>query len=325
MKHVIFGGDGFTGRHLCANLLQDGEEVVVCDVARTAAHIYPQASHIEVDIRDAASVARAPVGPDDVVYNLAARQYHLPVPRRGRQAYFDEVNVRGHANILEAASRRGCGRLVHFSTDMVYGHPSVLPVPVDHPRHPLGPYGSSKLAAENLCERYRNRGMAITIFRPRLILGPGRMGVLTKLFVLIRRGLPVPLIGDGSNHYQMVSVFDCVSAARGSVGRGVVNGEFNLGSKDPPKVRQLLRDLIARVESRSVVVSTPGAAVKAVLWALDAVGLTLLYQEQFAIADVNCLVDISQTEQALGWHPQDRDNDMIEAAYREFDSAFVEG
>ncbi|TIP97409.1 MAG: NAD(P)-dependent oxidoreductase, partial [Mesorhizobium sp.] len=34
MRHVIFGGDGFVGRHLAPKLLADGEEVVVADIAR---------------------------------------------------------------------------------------------------------------------------------------------------------------------------------------------------------------------------------------------------------------------------------------------------
>ena len=35
MRHVIFGGDGFVGRHLAPKLLADGEEVVVADIAKS--------------------------------------------------------------------------------------------------------------------------------------------------------------------------------------------------------------------------------------------------------------------------------------------------
>jgi dTDP-glucose 4,6-dehydratase len=32
MKHILFGGDGFVGRHLAKKLLADGEEVIIADI-----------------------------------------------------------------------------------------------------------------------------------------------------------------------------------------------------------------------------------------------------------------------------------------------------
>jgi dTDP-glucose 4,6-dehydratase len=54
--------------------------------------------------------------------------------------------------------------------------------------------------------------MNISMFRPRLIIGPGRLGILEKLFKLIDMNLPVPMIGSGKNPYQFISVFDCAEA-----------------------------------------------------------------------------------------------------------------
>lgn len=71
---------------------------------------------------------------------------------------------------------------------------------------------ASKLATERLAEEYRAKGFKISIFRPRLIIGPGRLGILVKLFKLIDLNLPVPMIGGGNNPYQFISVFDCASA-----------------------------------------------------------------------------------------------------------------
>jgi dTDP-glucose 4,6-dehydratase len=151
-----------------------------------------------------------------------------------------------------------------------------------------------------------------------LIVGPGRLGVLAKLFQLIQRGWPVPLIGDGRNSYQMVSVFDCVTAVEAALAKGVPDGAFNLGSLDPPSVRELLQWVIAEAGSRSRLVPTPGGPLKAMLAALDFVGLPLLYPEQFKIADLNYLVDVSSTMAALGWRPRHDDADMLAAAYAEF-------
>jgi dTDP-glucose 4,6-dehydratase len=88
----------------------------------------------------------------------------------------------------------GADRLVHFTTDMIYGHTVTLPMTEDHPVAPLGEYGLSKLKTEELATDWRERGMRISLFRPRLIIGPGRLGILSKLFKLIDWNLPVPMI-----------------------------------------------------------------------------------------------------------------------------------
>ena len=35
MRHIIFGGDGFVGRHLAPKLLADGQEVIVADIVKS--------------------------------------------------------------------------------------------------------------------------------------------------------------------------------------------------------------------------------------------------------------------------------------------------
>lgn len=123
------------------------------------------------------------------------------------------------------------------------------------------------------------------------------------------------MIGDGTNHYQMVSVQDCVDADLLAVARGIPNEVYNLGSKDPPTVRELLEKLISRAQSRSRLYSTPGGIVKAVLGLMDRCGLTILYKEQYAIADIDYVVDIAKTEKELHWQPKYRDEDILFQAF----------
>jgi dTDP-glucose 4,6-dehydratase len=201
---------------------------------------------------------------------------------------------------------------------MVYGHGGTVAKREDHPREPLGPYGASKIASEKLCESYREKGMNITIFRPRLIMGPSRLGILVKLFRLIDHSMPVPVIGDGRNRYQFISVFDCIGASLAAVDAGVPNAAYNLGSLDPPTVWELLTRLIEEAGSRSFVLPTPAALAKRVLTLFDILGLPLMAPEQYLIADETCIVDISKAERELGWRPQYRDDDMLLAAYREY-------
>ena len=71
---------------------------------------------------------------------------------------------------------------------MVYGPlQTPPPVSVDHPRVPIGEYSASKKALEDYCiEASARKGLRVSMFRPRLINGPGRVGILGKLFKLIR-------------------------------------------------------------------------------------------------------------------------------------------
>ncbi|TGU53254.1 NAD-dependent epimerase/dehydratase family protein, partial [Mesorhizobium sp. M2D.F.Ca.ET.148.01.1.1] len=50
MRHVIFGGDGFVGRHLAPKLVADGEEVVVVDIAKSDLAHYRNVRFIKCDV-----------------------------------------------------------------------------------------------------------------------------------------------------------------------------------------------------------------------------------------------------------------------------------
>ena len=189
-------------------------------------------------------------------------------------------------------------------------------MPPDHPQNPLGPYGRSKYAAEKIL--LATESIRATIFRPRLITGPGRLGILGKLFTLIKAGLPVPMIGSGTNRYQMVGVRDCARAAILAMAAGCPSGPFNLGSAEPPTTRELLQKIIEHAKSHSRLIPLPAGLLKPVLGAMDAVGLTLLFPEQFGIADIDILLDTSETRRVLGWAPLRGDVDMMNAAYDAF-------
>ena len=320
MRHVITGGSGFTGRALVALLAKRREELVIFDlVPPTQPSDQRLVTFIAGDVTRIEDFDRLALRPGDFVYHLAARQFANGVPARGRDEWFAAVNVAGTENLLNAMRKGGSRRLIFFSTDMTYGIPTSCPVPPNHAQNPLGPYGKSKLEAER---RIREAdGIQATIFRPRLITGRGRLGILAQLFKLIRAGFPVPMIGAGKNRYQMVGVDDCARAAILAVEKGCPPGPFNLGSSTPPTTRQLLQSIISHAGSRSILIPMPAPLLKPLLGAFDRIGLTLLYPEQFGIADIDILLDTSDTERVLGWHPLRDDVDMMIAAY----DAFVSG
>lgn len=313
-RYVIIGGDGFVGNVLCKNFEQQNNDFVVVDVKNTC----NQKNFVHVDIRDKEQVKKIKINSDDIVIHLAANQYHLKPPKIGRKKYFFETNVDGTRNILQEMALNGCQKMVYLSTDMVYGLPKFLPVTTDHVKQPFGYYGASKYASEKLCDEFRKKGINITIFRPRMIIGPGRLGILTKLFKLIDKNFPVPLIGNGKNCYQMVSVFDVVDAIILAIQNNFPNKEYNLGSKNPPQVKELLLSLIKECRSKSFLIPTPGTVVKIILNLISCFGIEVMYKEQYKIADVDYLLDTSSTEKDLGWNPKFNDTDMMKEAYQEF-------
>lgn len=325
MKHVIFGGDGFVGRHLAKDLVARGQEVVVADIVQSQLAHYGKAKFVACDVTDSASVAGVPIGPDDVVYNLAAKMLSPLQKRADRYAFFWPVNAFGAGNIMAATARAGASKFVQFTTDMIYGHTVMSPQTEDHPVAPLGEYGASKVAAENLAKEWRTRGMDVSIFRPRLIIGPGRLGILSKLFKLVDLNLPVPMIGSGHAPYQFISVYDCAEAARLAGEKGCPNGEFNLGSKNPPSVRELLGGLIRNAGSKSILVPTPGFAVKATLGVFDWLNLPIMDPEQYLIADEHCVRETAACERVFGWKAKHNDIDMLNAAYNEYRAALKGG
>jgi dTDP-glucose 4,6-dehydratase len=314
MRHVVIGAGGFVGRRLAAALRRQGREVVGFGRSPGAA-----GGDVIGDIRNADDLARLQLRETDIIYNLAANTMASGPPRRDQENWYAEVNIGGVANLSAAMRAGGARRLIHFSTDMVYGPPLRSPVAPDHPKNPLGPYGRTKLEGERLIFSACDAGdLQATVFRPRFISGPGRLGTLGLLFRFIRAGAPAPMIGAGRNHYQMVSVDDCVRAAVAAADHDCPTGAFNLGSADPRTMRELLAATIRRAGTRSFPLPIPAAAVKTALSALDAVGLTVLHPEQFLAADADFVLDTTSTRVVLGWTAQDDDLATIVAAYDAF-------
>jgi len=324
MKHIIFGGDGFLGTELTKKLVGNGQNVLILDLNKTdATGIYdlPGVTHLFFDVTSPEAFDALETDSDDIVYHFAAKLLMPIMPRKERQDYFWQSLYVGTQNVLDFMQSRGLVNMVYFTTDMVYGRTVHDPRFEDHPRVPLGPYGEAKYQTELLCADYRERGINITIFRPRLIIGPGRLGILEQLFKLVDRNLPVPTIGNGKNFYQFISVNDCAEACLAAVRCGFPNEEFNLGSQNPPTVNQLLKSLIRSAGSKSILLPTPAFAVKAVLALLDRIGFPLMDPEQYLIADETCVLDCSKGKKLLDWEATDTDTDMLEAAYADYSAA----
>lgn len=326
MRYIVLGGSGFVGSYTIAALaesmansrIQKAEIFCLDRVPNPALDAF--STFVPCDLLQGFDFA---LDSSDIIIHLAARAYAPKPPFKALwlesfKQYFYEVNVAGTQALLTSMLESRASKLIYFSTDMVYGKPNYLPIDSRHKRTPFGYYGASKVQAEDLITKAREQGINASIFRPRIIVGAGRYGILTKLFALISHSLPVPLIGDGSNCYQMISVQDCAQAIICAIEKSFPNNAYNLGSHNPPTIKALLSDLITQAGSKSLLIPTHAGSVKLALSVLETLGVPLMYKEQYAIADCQYIVDIRSTQEELGWSPAYSDGDMLLAAYKQY-------
>ena len=321
MKHIIFGGDGFLGTELTKELVKRNERVLICDEKQSPQfgnYELPGVEYLKMDVTDKSSFDPIAVEEGDIVYHFAARLLVPIMPRAEREDYFWQSLYVGTTNVLEWMESKGLRNMVYYTTDMVYGHTVENPRTEEHPCKPIGPYGEAKYQTEHLVDTFREKGFNITLFRPRLIIGHGRLGILEKLFVLVDKNLPVPTIGSGKNYYQFISVGDCAAACLAAVDKNFPNENYNLGSTNPPTVNELLKQLVAEAGSKSILIPTPAFAVKWTLDILDRIGKPLMDPEQYWIADETCVLDCSKAQRELDWVPKDDDTSMLLVAYRDY-------
>lgn len=150
---IVTGGAGYVGSHAVKRLRESGIDVVIVDDLSTGFEALVQAPIEVVDIRDRSAVLEV-MGRHEprAVMHFAAKCYvgesvHDP------QGYY-ETNLLGAWNVLCSMREVGCSTIVMSSTCAVYGVPKEVPIPDDHPRDPISPYGRSKLAVEFLAEDF---------------------------------------------------------------------------------------------------------------------------------------------------------------------------
>lgn len=321
---VITGGTGFLGCHVARKFLTEGYAVRLYDLLPLDEDVAPRpdgaggnaptadvgasGATVEViigDVRDAGKMAEACRGADVVVHAAAA----LPI-KQSRQYIFD-VNLGGMESVLEGALHNGVRKLIFISTTAVYGVPKVHPLVETMPLVPVGDYGASKVESEKLCDEYRQKGLDVGIIRPKTFIGPGRLGVFQILFEWIREGRKIPLIGDGSNRYQLLAVSDLVDAIFRVATLPCRNETFNVGAKEFKTVREELEGVIRRAGTTSRLISTPAPLVQGVLRILELLRLSPLAEWHYKTANTDSYVSIEKAEKMLDWHPRKSNLDAL--------------
>jgi nucleoside-diphosphate-sugar epimerase len=299
MRWAISGGAGFLGLHLARKLVADGHEVRTLDLAPLDdAELERSVEELRGDVRDPGAAARLVDGADVLVHAAAA------LPIQASRDSIRSVNVEGAAVTLAAALEAGVGRTVLISSTAVYGIPKHHPLREDAPLVGVGHYGESKIEAERVARRAGRRGLQVVILRPKTFVGPERLGVFEILFDWIREGRRIPILGDGSNRYQLLAVEDLVDATVSAATAEVAGETFNIGATDFGTVRSDLEGLIAHAGSGSRLRPVPAKPAELALRTLELARLSPLAEWHYRTAHRDSYVDVSKAQKLLGYAPR---------------------
>jgi nucleoside-diphosphate-sugar epimerase len=267
MRTIVTGAAGFIGSHLCAHLLDHGDEVVGIDSftdyydprrkEANVATLRGRNGFTEQRV-DLATASLATLFDNaDVVYHLAGQ----PGVRGSWGEDFSPYvarNVSATQRVLEAAREVSLWKVVYASSSSVYGDAETYPTTENLRPRPLSPYGVTKLAAEHLCELYRETsGVSTVSLRLFTVYGPRQRPdmAFSRLVDAALGGSPFLLYGDGEQSRDFTYVEDVVTAMR-KAALSPWTGVANIGGGSRTTMNQVI-DIIGELARPIDVVRLP--------------------------------------------------------------------
>ena len=261
---LVTGGAGFIGSHLCARLLERGNEVLCVDnfYTGTRDNLGPiiEHPHFEFMRHDVTFALYVEV---DEIYNLACPA--SPIHYQFDPVQTTKTSVHGAINMLGLA-KRVKARILQASTSEVYGDPQVHPQPEDYWGHvnSIGIrscYDEGKRCAETLFfDYYRQHELQIKVARIFNTYGPnmhphdGR--VVSNFIMQALRNEPITIYGNGLQTRSFCYVDDLVDGLiRLMESPPDVTGPINLGNPGEFTIRELAELVIKLTRSKSKLVS----------------------------------------------------------------------
>ena len=297
-KILLTGFAGFIGSHLTEKLLSEEHEVIGIDDFND--YYDPKIKERNIsgfknhknfvfnkgDIRDKKFIDEifSKCKPD-IVIHLAARAGVRPSLKL--PLLYEEVNVLGTLNLLEAAKNNDCQKFIFGSSSSVYGECKNTPFKeTELDLKPISPYGVSKLTGEKYCSAYHHLyKLPIICLRFFTVYGPRQRPDLAiyKFTKLIDEGKPIPVFGDGQYKRDFTYITEIIDGIMGAIKYNKSSFEiFNLGESHTTSVV----DLIKLLEN------TIGKKAKVDWQEAQAGDVPLTY------------ADVSKAEQFLGYRPR---------------------
>lgn len=253
---LVTGGAGFIGSNLCEALLADGYCVICLDDLSTGKRENvemfsgnPRYTFIEGDIRNLDCCLFATQGVDYVLHQAAWGS----VPRSiEHPLLYEEINVRGTVNMMEAARRSGVKKFVYASSSSVYGDDETLPKREGHEGNPLSPYAVTKASDERWGRVYAKLygletcGLRyFNVFGRRQTPDGPYAAAIPRFIRMLMDGQSPTIYGDGSQSRDFTYVDNVVQAnLRACAAPAEAAGEaFNIASGGRVRVIDMFRTL----------------------------------------------------------------------------------
>ena len=260
-KVIVTGGLGFIGSNLIDLLISKNYYVINIDKVTYSSNFYNTKEHkntknykfIKCDIKDKKLrniiYNHKPVG----IFNLAAETHvdrSIDSPKS-----FIQSNIVGVFNLLEffkEYSKKYKSKLIHISTDEVYGDILNGRSSENYPYQPSSPYAASKAASDHLVSSYvRTYKIPAMVTNCSNNYGPKQHPekLIPKLIYNILNNKPLPIYGKGTNSREWIYVKDHCEALLKVFTNGKIGEFYNIGSNKNLNNLQVTKQLLKNSKS----------------------------------------------------------------------------
>lgn len=229
MKILITGVHGFVGSNL-VGALKDANEIYGLDI------IAPEKEGVlktfSWDDLDKSLVPQV-----DAIFHLAGIA-HDTKNQTEAEVYF-KVNTGLTQKIYDYFVTSQAKKFIFFSTAKAAADKVDGILTEDVFPSPKGPYGESKIKAEEYILAHLSDGKQVYILRPCMIHGPGNKGNLNLLYNVVKKGFPWPL-GAFDNRRTFTSIDNLSFVINGLLTKDVPMGIYNMGDDEALSTNELI-------------------------------------------------------------------------------------
>lgn len=241
MKILITGVHGFVGSNLVGSLMSENEIYGLDIVAPEKAGVVKTFSWEDLDDGRVSEV--------DSIIHLAGKA-HDTKNQADAEVYF-KVNTGLTQKIYDYFLASPAARkFVFFSTAKAAANKVEGILTEDVVPKPVGPYGESKIKAEEYILSKMPTDKQVYIFRPCMIHGPGNKGNLNLLYNVVKKGIPWPL-GAFENRRTFTSVENICFAVNGVLTKDVPTGIYNMGDDEALSTNELIEEICASLGKKA--------------------------------------------------------------------------
>jgi len=257
-KIIVTGGLGFIGSNLIELLIRKKFKVINVDKVTYSSNVYNTKEYlknsnyrfIKCDLNNKNKLNKIifkyrPIG----IFNLAAETHvdrSIDSPEN-----FINSNILGVFNLLEIFRRYSKSnkkvKLIHISTDEVYGDILKGRSHENFPYKPSSPYAASKAASDHLVSSYvRTYGIPAIVTNCSNNYGPKQHPekLIPKIIYNILNNKSLPIYGNGKNSREWIYVQDHCEALIKVFQKGKIGEFYNIGSNKNLNNLEICKSLI---------------------------------------------------------------------------------